>query len=111
MTSIYQYNRNGVPNNANMTSSSNNKVSGSIRGRTESPGLRSRYQRLTTTSNNDNQDMMPPNRSTRNTPVRNPPERISANPIETQRQYANKVNSMANNYLNKTGEKINNKIV
>lgn len=106
MTSIqYQYNRSGNTggNGGAGGLSASNKQTTSIRGRTESPGLRSRYQRLTTASTQDSSDMFPPNKNSRNTPSRNLPERISANPIEQQRQYNNKVNSIASNYLNKTG--------
>ncbi len=78
MASIYQYSRNGTTVNSS-SSDSNKAVPTSIRGRTESPAILARYQ------------MQHPS-------PRNPPERISANPIETQRQ--SKINSLASSYLN-----------
>jgi len=85
MTSIYS-NRNGTI----VTTSSSNPTktaSSTIRGRTESPSLRTRFQRVT-------------GDPTGQTSSRNPPERISANPIETQRQLQqSRVNSLASSYL------------
>jgi len=85
MTSIHP-NRNGTI----VTTSSSNATktaSSTIRGRTESPSLRTRFQRVTVNP-------------TGQTSSRNPPERISANPIETQRQLQqSRVNSLASSYL------------
>lgn len=106
MTSIYQYNRNGIGTNTTNAagSSSSNKATSNARGRTESPSMRARYTRLASGSTNDPVDI-PANRtprtqaSTNGSSSRNPPERISANPAQS----FSKVNALATSYLNKTG--------
>ena len=49
MTSIYQYNRNGMTTNApaGAPTAAGTKASSSVRGRTESPGIRNKYSRVT----------------------------------------------------------------
>ena len=87
MTSIHYYNRNGVVNSSSSNTSSNKPVS--IRGRTESPGLRARFP-PTSASSRDSQNISRNQRLI--IPTRNP-EKISGNHVEQYRQQLNKVNN------------------